>query len=198
MYVLNRNVGGGDVEVYSGEVPYPVHAEPDERLRDGVRLALWHRKHGDVYLIELNEGFKVVSVAHERAVDRLAHEVGRDVERAEQLNAAVLEAEVRDERVAEIAGADDDRSELFIHAERLSDPVAQLTDVIAVALLAEAAEAVEILADLACSKAHLSAELAGRNLFNAGGGKQVKLADIARKPSYYVGGNSVIHSFITV
>ena len=47
-----------------------------------------------------------------------------------------------------MAGADDDEAVLLVHAENVTDLGAQLQNVVAVALLAELAEATQVLTDL--------------------------------------------------
>ena len=54
----------------------------------------------------------------------------------------------RQQRVAQVAGADDDDLVAAVDAQNVADLGAQLRHVVTVALLAEFAEAAEILADL--------------------------------------------------
>ena len=94
---------------------------------------------------------------HGDAVDLLADELGVDIERALERKAVLLEAEVFHQRTTDVAHADEDGGIAAVHAENLCDLAAERDDIITVALLAELAEAAEVLADLGRRKPHLAA-----------------------------------------
>lgn len=90
-----------------------------------------------------------------------ADELGPDVVGGEHMETVLLEAEVLDERAADVADADEDDGEVAVHSEYGGYLTAQTGDVVAVALLAEFAEAAEVLPDLGGGQRHLPAQLAG-------------------------------------
>jgi len=90
----------------------------------------------------------LVERADKHVVDARANERGGDVERGVKQKTGLHEVKVAQQRVAQVAGADDDEAVLLVHAENVTDLGAQLQNVVAVALLAELAEAAQVLTDL--------------------------------------------------
>ena len=116
---------------------------------------------------------------HNDAVHFLADEVGVDVERGLEGEAILLEAEVLHKGAADVADADQNGRVVAIHAQNLGDLAAQRHDIVAIALLAEFAEAAKVLTDLRRSQTHLTAQLAGRNALDPGGAQIIELPEIA-------------------
>ena len=114
----------------------------------------------------------------------MAHVVG-----SQHVEAVLLKAEILDHGAAYVADADEDDGEVAVHAEYAGDLAAQTRDIVAVALLAEFAEAAEVLTDLAAGQSHLTAELSGGDAVDAGGLELVQLAQITRQAAYYVIGH---------
>lgn len=104
------------------------------------------------------------------------------------METVLLEAEVLDERAADVADADEDDGEVAVHSEYGGYLTAQTGDVVAVALLAEFAEAAEVLPDLGGGQRHLPAQLAGGDAVHTRGLELVQLAQVARQTPYNVVG----------
>ena len=104
------------------------------------------------------------------------------------MEAVLFEAEVLDERAANVADADEYDGEVAVHAENGGDLPAQAGDVVAVTLLAEFSEAAEVLPYLGGGQRHLPAELAGGDAVHPGGLELVQLAQITRQTPYNVVG----------
>ena len=81
-----------------------------------------------------------------------------------------------------MAGADDDDLVAAVDAQNVADLGAQLRHVVTVALLAEFAEAAEILADLGGGDVHLCAQRVGGDADNTLVIQVVQIAVIAGKP----------------
>ena len=111
------------------------------------------------------------------------------------MEAVLLEAEVLDKRAAYVADADEDDREVAVHAEYGGDLAAQAGDIVAVALLAEFAEAAEVLPYLGGGQRHLPAELTGGYAVHTRGLELVQLAQIARQTPYNVIGYLELFQF---
>ena len=149
--VFKENVAA---ELDVGEVPDALYTEGDEAVSDLLCDAFGHRQHRDGGVIGGAVGVQLVHPANGDAVHRGADDSGGDVEGGVEEEAALVEVKVLQQRVTEVARADDDEAALVIHAEDVADLGAQLHDVVAVALLTEATEAIQILPYLACGKLH--------------------------------------------
>ena len=80
-----------------------------------------------------------------------------------------------------MAGPNDDEPMAVVDAQNMADFRAQLGHIIAVALLAEFAEATQILPDLGCGDPHLAAQRIGRDPDNTLVVQVVQIAVIAGK-----------------
>ena len=84
-----------------------------------------------------------------------------NVERGLEVKAPGLEREVAQKCLTEVADADENGAVAPVHTEDGCDLRAECGDFIAVALLAEFAEAAEVLTDLRGGETKLAAQLAG-------------------------------------
>ena len=82
------------------------------------------------------------------------------VKQGGERHAALLEHRTADKGKTEMSRADDDCAVVLLHAEDLADLGVEVLDVVAVSLLSEPAEAVEILTDLGRGHVHHLRELA--------------------------------------
>ena len=174
--VAEREQTVGKVDVFKenvaaeldvGEVPDALYTEGDEAVSDLLRDALGHCQHRG----------------------------GGNIEGGVEEEAALVEVKVLQQRVTEVARADDDEAALVIHAEDVADLGAQLHDVVAVALLTKFAEAAQILPDLRGGHAHALAERTGRDAHDALGVQLVQVAIVAGKtPDHGVGDLLFFHA----
>jgi hypothetical protein len=98
---------------------------------------------------------------HLDAVDLSADDILIDVKERKSLHAASCEHIGGGECATEVSGTYDDGVVALADTEQLADLGYKILDVIAVALLSEAAEAVEILSDLRRGDIHYLRELGG-------------------------------------
>ena len=145
--VLGENLAA-DVQLCVGKVPDPAHAERNELLGDLLRDVFRHGEHRDVGMAHGEIVADLVERADKHVVDARADERGGDVERGVKQKTGLHEVKVAQQRMAQVAGTDDDEAVLLVHAENVTDLGAQLQNVVAVALLAELAEATQVLTDL--------------------------------------------------
>ena len=115
-------------------------------------------------------------------------QLGANVVGGDHVEAVLLEAEILDQRAADVADADQYDRKVAVHAENRGYLPPQARDVVAVALLPEFTKAAEILPYLRRCQRHLPAQLAGGDTVHPRGLELVQLAQIAREPPYYVVG----------
>ena len=80
--------------------------------------------------------------------------LGLDIKGGLQLKAVVVEVEVVDQCVTDVAHTDQNTGEVTIHAQNTGNLLAKSDYIIAVALLTVSAEAIEVLTNLRCSESH--------------------------------------------
>ena len=156
-------------EIIAGKVPERPDAGIHQRfgqLLGGVPRDAHHRHMGVMLGAEFRQGGHVPDgqPVRQRHPDLLRGLI----KGAHQLEAAVTEQVVlSDQALAAGAAAHQYGRDLFIHAQNVADLLIQQLDIIAVALLAEPPEAVEILADLTGGDLHLRRQLLGGNTGHA-------------------------------
>ena len=184
--VLDDGLSILDLQLGVREVPDGLHTDGADLVGDVVGHGLRHTEHGDVRLDIREDIVERGKVVHDDAVHLLTDEIGVDVERSLEREAVLLKAEVFHERAADVADADQNGRVVAVHTEDLGDLAAQRHHVVAVALLAEFAEAAEVLTDLRGSQPHLAAKLTGRDAFDPGSVQVVELAEIAGHSSDHI------------
>ena len=193
MDVLGEDLAA-DVQLCVGEIPDPAHAKHNELLGDLLGDVLGHGQYRDVGMAHGEIVADLVERADKHVVDARADERGGDVERGVKQKTGLHEVKVAQQRVAQVAGADDDEAVLLVHAENVTDLGAQLQNVVAVALLAEFAKAAQVLADLRGGDAHALAERARRDAHDALGVQIVEIAVVTGKtPDDSVGNFAFFH-----
>ena len=93
------------------------------------------------------------------------------------------------QRAPEIPRTDDNGIEALPDREYLADLGKQVTDIVSVALLPEAAKAVEILPYLRCGHVHQGGQLAGRDAGTPLRDQFPQVAIVARQTSHHGGGH---------
>ena len=143
-----------------------------------------HGEHGDIHLMAGEPRLHLVHRLHERAVHVDADERRGDIEDRLNVEAFLREARIVRHRAADVARADDDDVILMGQAQNLADPLLEVGDVIAVALLAEPAEAVDVLADLGGGQIHALAQLLRGNAHHARLFQIAQMTIIHRQPAH--------------
>ena len=108
-----------------------------------------------------------------------------DIKYACENEAAALKIHIISQRLAKIARTNDYQMMLFIQSEYLADLGIQILHVIAIPLLSEASEIIEILPDLGCGNMHQPAQLLRGNAFHATVLQFTKVPEISGKTRDY-------------
>ncbi len=181
MYVLDDGAALGRGELDVREVPDGIHTVRGQKLGRCDRVSLGDTQNGGVNLVlgkVIGKGGHIVDL-DTRIIG--ADKLRLDVEGGFQIKAPGLERKVAQKCLTEVADADEDGAVAPVHAEDGCDLRAQCGDLVAVALLAEFAEAAEVLTDLRGGEAELAAQLAGGYAAYARFRELIELSEIARK-----------------
>ena len=152
-------VAQGDVEV--AEIPERPDAQPVQLVGDLRHALLGDAEDGHNGLLPLDKGGDVPVVQHRVAADLAADHPGGVVKHTDEGKPQLVEGHVPHDGPPQVARADEHALVVRPQAQDLFDLAAQLGHVVAVALLPEAAKAIQVLADLGGGKAHLLRELLG-------------------------------------
>ena len=131
-----------------GKIPYCLDRSFRQHLRDLNCRCLWDRKHRDINIIVFNKSGHVFHGEDRHISDLAAVKRRIDIKGALKRKSPVLEIHVIDQRLTKIARADQDHIVLLVKPEYLADLFVQITGIIPISLLSEAAEIIEILPDL--------------------------------------------------
>ena len=176
MYILDRNTESLQMQILAREVPQAADAALDQTARDRRRVAARDGQHRNIRVELVDIVVKLFCVPHLIAAKSAADQLRTGVECTQQLKAARREIEVVEQGAAEVAGAQKNRRASCAQAQDRAELLLQLFDIVAVALLTEAAEAVEILPDLRCRQPHPLGQCARGDALRAFG---FQLADVA-------------------
>jgi len=185
MHVFNVCIGEIEQNIVMREVPERVYAKRHKLFNCRLCVCTGNTKHRHSGLVLGAELFKHIGMLYfDTAYLNVFH--GRiAVEYSRKLIAIFRKIYVHCQRTSEITCTDENYLFGDVYAKYLSDLIAKLGDIIAVALLSEAAEAVEVLAYLRGGKAHhlgkLSRGYFGDVLFQ----KLTEKAVITGKSAYY-------------
>ena len=148
MHVFDRHTESFEVQVLAREVPQAANAALHKVAGNRRGVAARNGQHRHVRVVLRDVGVQLACRLDLVPAEAAADEVGVCVERAEQLKAARRKVEVVEQRTAEVADAEQDRRASRTQSQNGAQLLLELFDVVAIALLTEAAEAVEILPDL--------------------------------------------------
>ena len=179
--ILEEHAGLIGGQLHIGEVPEAPDAQADEAVSQRLRHALGYGEHRHVGVVVGHIFLQLVHGADGDAADVRADEGGGDIEGGVDAEADLVEVEVLQQRVAQVAGADDDELVAAVDAQNVADLGAQLRHVVAVALLAKFAEAAEILTDLGGRDGHFRAQGGGGDADDAPVVQVVQIAVVAGK-----------------
>ena len=198
MDVLHDRAAGGFGQLHIGKVPDGVYAAAGQRSGDSDGRRLGDREHRDINMVTPEIALQLVHAVNVDAAVLRTDERGLDVKGGDQLYAPVGEAEVLHQRAADVADADQDRGKAPVRAENTGDLGAESGYIVAVALLSEFAEAVEIMPDLGGREAQLLPQLSGLYFVDAVLAELIQLSQIARKAAdHIVGYLDSLHGFST-
>ena len=134
--------------------PWPLDLTGHEAGGNVSDLLLGAGDDRDIHLMGGAEFLQGIQSQHLDACHGTAHQALARIEHGQDIHPALLEHGLVDEAAAQISRAHDDGMEARADTQNLADLGEEVVDVIAVALLTEAAEAVEILTDLGGGDVH--------------------------------------------
>ena len=105
--VLDDDVGILELQLGVGEVPDRMHAAGADLLGDLVGHGLRHAEHRHIGPDGRDALLELAEIVNRDAVDLAADDVGVDVKGGLEIVAVLLEAEILDQRAADVADADD-------------------------------------------------------------------------------------------
>ena len=181
---------GGQLHV--GEIPEAADTQADEPISQRLRHALGHGQYRHVGLVIGHIFLQLVHGMDLYAPDLRADEGGGDVESGVDAEADLLKIKVLQQRVAQVAHTDDDQAVSLVDAEDVADLGAQLGHVVAVALLAELAEAAQVLTDLRGGDVHFCAKGVGADTHDALVIQVIQIAVISGEAVYHRIGNFLL------
>ena len=137
-----------ELKLDAREVPKAPHAAIGQTVGDLFGGTFRNGQNGKVHVILLTKALERVHVANSQPVHGFSNQCGIDVEQSDDVYAALFKHGRTHQRATQIANTDDDGTKSCTDAKDLGNFSIKIVDVIAVALLTEAAEAVEVLTDL--------------------------------------------------
>ena len=161
MHIFHDHVRVLDTQVEVAEIPEAADPERNELIRKGLCRILRDAKHGNGRVMRPAEAVKGFHRHDGKPRSRRALDQRIAVEDANQPAAALLEINVCGDRFAKIARTDQDDPGFLMDTEDIADDLAQFLDMIAIALLTETAEAIEILPDLRGGQPHSLRQFTG-------------------------------------
>ena len=155
MDVLKLDVRHLAAQLDVGEVPEALYPQTDQVVGGVLGHRLGDGQHHHIHRVVLEETVQLGHGIDGHLVDRGADDRGRYIKGGVHCKTALGEREVLQQRMAQIAHADHDEVMVVVHAQDMSDLSLQLLHIVAVPLLAELAEAAEVLPDLRGGDVHL-------------------------------------------
>ena len=146
--VFNDHIWIVDPKVEVTEIPESADSQRDQLIRKRLRSVLWDTEHSDLRLVLPAEAVKAFHRHDRKSGGGCSGKQGIAVKNTDQLAPSLLKFHMGSDGFAEISGTDQNDTGRFIDAKDAANDLAQLLDMIAVALLSESAEAIEILANL--------------------------------------------------
>lgn len=168
-----------------GKVPDAPHPARHQPVGQRARHMAGHRQHRHAHRMLGEVALQRVGVVDPHPRQFRAHDGAVHVEGGGQGEPALLKVEVLDERPAQVARAKDDGSMPPVHAQNVGDLAPELLNVVAVPLLAELAEAGQVLADLGGCQVHGVPQCVGGNTHDPRLEEVVQMAVIAGQAADY-------------
>jgi hypothetical protein len=150
-------VGLGQFEV--GEVPDCVDAVIGKALGDGEGCLLGNGENGNVCMVCSEIIIKLIHPVDGNAVKARTDQFGLDIESGGQIEAPFGKAEIIHQGTADVADTDENGGVASVHTENGGNLRTERGDIISVTLLAEFAEAAEILTNLRRGQSKLMTQL---------------------------------------
>ena len=127
------------------------------RLRD--------RQDDNVDMILLHKGIQLLHGVNGNSIYRCTHNGWGNVEGGIHGKTGLGKVKIVQQGATKVAHADHDEMMVVVYAQNMADFRAQLFDIVAIALLSEAAEIIKVLTYLGCGHFHQSGKLLRRDTF---------------------------------
>ena len=155
MDVLNLHIRLAAEELYIGEIPESPDAQGNETVRRLLGDGLRDGQHHHVYAVRLDKRVQLVHMENGNMVDLGSDQRGRDIESSIHREAGGGKRKILQQGVTQVANTDHDQVVIIVHPQDPANLRMELLHVIAVTLLAELADAAQVLADLGGGDVHL-------------------------------------------
>ena len=179
MDVLHHHLGGRVAQLHTHVVPESLDLTGHKAGGDVSDLLLGAGDDRNIHLMLGAEVLQSIQCQHLDTRHGTAHKALTRVEHGEDIHPALLEHGLVDEAAAQVSRAHDDGMEARTDAQNLADLGEEVVDIIAVALLTKAAEAVEILTDLGGGDVHHGGQLSRGDPHLALGDELTEVAVVA-------------------
>ena len=159
MNVNNRDIGILKLQIIMAEIPEAFYPQMDKLIGNRLNLILWDAQNCGIRCVLSAEIIERIDMANRKTADGFSDKALLFIENAYKLKALRLEIHMKRNRPREISRADENGFLSIRKAQNVSYFIMKLLDIIAIALLTKASEAVQILPDLAGSKPELFGKL---------------------------------------
>lgn len=159
MDVFHDDVGGVKGQILACEIPKRLDPKRGKVRADFFGGFLGEREDGEVYGDTVTKAIQCLHIAYGHTAYHSADLRGVNVEHGKNIYASLFEHGSAHQGTSKVARADHDGLQLGGDAQQLADVGIQIFHVVAVALLPEATEAVEILSDLGRGDIHHARKL---------------------------------------
>src|SRR5699024_3658236 len=146
--LYNKITRQGKVQISMCKIPECLYAAVCKELCHLQRLCFRQSQSGNLHIVFADKVRKFIGHADRNPADADALQHRVDIEDAHGLKTAAVKRRVICQCLSEITGTDDDHIMGTVQTEDLSNLCVEVTDVISVALLSEAAKIVQILSNL--------------------------------------------------
>lgn len=197
MNVFNQNFRVRHGNIVVAEIPETLHAQVYQHIGDFLHITAGNAYNCANRVIVNAEILQVIYMPYGNSFYHVAADSFILVENSDKFETAVLVEYFICYGFAQIAGADKDCFKLLVNAENLADFLLKFRNVVAIALLAESAETVEVVADLGSGQPHSVSKFFRTYTNDSVVFKALQKSVISGKSFYYRYGNvfSLFHTF---
>lgn len=185
MHVLYSDVLELNCKIVVREIPESCDAVAYQLVGDLLSVSLRYAQYSNCRRVLLAEFFQLIGVFNGQGTHKYTCQIGVAVKDTYKFAASGLKIYMSSDSSAKIACADDYRFEIFVNTEDLAYLVIEILNVVAVTLLTETAEAVEILSDLRCGELHQLRKFTGRYALDSELHQFSEKAVVPRHTVYY-------------
>ena len=150
-----------------GEIPDCLDSCCYQTIRNLGSLCLWYGKSRDLDLILFYKAFQIVHGPDFNPADHQTDQLGIDIKHPFDHKTSPFKICIIGDCLSQISGSDDDQIVLLVDSQNLCNFRVQIFYIIAIALLSEAAEIIQILADLRSCNLHAVAQFIGRDTLHS-------------------------------